>query len=250
MRESAVFYESFYKASIDFELTTEQKGELFEALCKYAFYGEEIDVSPTIKGIMTLVKPQIDANNKRYTNGKKGGRPSKETDGFENEKPMVSEEKNQRLKNEKPNVDVDDNVDVDVDENEDDNDLKKEKDKKKKEMKNPFGEFGNVMLTDAEYIKVQERFPLDYEDRIENLSSYIASHGKRYKSHYATLLQWAKKDGIGRNKASEKRVSAVAKTGLKGNYSAEAMEERRDRADDPIYVDFADYVPRSEREEE
>ena len=29
---------------------------------------------------------------------------------------------------------------------------------------------------------------------IENLSEYVSSRGRRYKSHYATILQWSKRD--------------------------------------------------------
>ena len=38
----------------------------------------------------------------------------------------------------------------------------------------------------------------DYEERIERLSGYIASSGKKYKSHYATIRQWAARDKKGR----------------------------------------------------
>ena len=58
---------------------------------------------------------------------------------------------------------------------------------------NKYGEHGNVILTDEEYVKLQQRFP-DYEKRIENLSAYMASKGKKYKSHYATILNWANMD--------------------------------------------------------
>ena len=34
----------------------------------------------------------------------------------------------------------------------------------------------------------------DWEERIERLSSYVASTGKKYKSHYATIRNWARKD--------------------------------------------------------
>ena len=30
--------------------------------------------------------------------------------------------------------------------------------------------------------------------QIENLSSYMASTGKRYKDHYATILNWDRRD--------------------------------------------------------
>ena len=70
-------------------------------------------------------------------------------------------------------------------------DIEIDKDKKKviKEKK-PYGEFNNVLLTDEEHNKLKERFT-DYEERIQRLSQYIASSGKRYKSHYATILTWA-----------------------------------------------------------
>lgn len=54
-----------------------------------------------------------------------------------------------------------------------------------------YGEFNNVKLTDDEYNKLKEQNLLPY---IEKLSSYIASKGKRYKSHYATILNWSRKE--------------------------------------------------------
>lgn len=57
--------------------------------------------------------------------------------------------------------------------------------------KREYGEFNNVMLTDEEYKKLEEKNALS---QIENLSSYIASTGKRYKSHYATILNWDRRE--------------------------------------------------------
>ena len=57
--------------------------------------------------------------------------------------------------------------------------------------KHTHGEFSNVLLTDDEYQKLTDKGLLPY---IERLSSYIASTGKRYKSHYATILNWSRKD--------------------------------------------------------
>lgn len=63
----------------------------------------------------------------------------------------------------------------------------------KKPVKHKYGEYNNVLLTDEELSKLQAEFP-DYLDRIERLSSYVASTGKSYKSHYATIRNWARKD--------------------------------------------------------
>jgi hypothetical protein len=50
-----------------------------------------------------------------------------------------------------------------------------------------------VLLTDNELEKLKAEYS-DWEDRIERLSSYVASTGKSYKSHYATIRNWARKD--------------------------------------------------------
>lgn len=69
--------------------------------------------------------------------------------------------------------------------------IDKQLDNKEKYIKKKYGEFGNVLLTDEEYHKLEKSNLLSY---IERLSSYIASKGKRYKSHYATILNWSRKD--------------------------------------------------------
>lgn len=61
-----------------------------------------------------------------------------------------------------------------------------------KAQKHPHGEFNNVMLTDDEYTK-WVMSGSDANELIEELSSYLASSGKRYKSHYATLINWRKR---------------------------------------------------------
>ena len=62
---------------------------------------------------------------------------------------------------------------------------------KKNIKKKKYGEFNNVLLTDDEYAKLEKSNLLPY---IKKLDSYIASKGKKYKSHYATILNWNRKD--------------------------------------------------------
>ena len=57
-----------------------------------------------------------------------------------------------------------------------------------------YGEYQNVILTDEELDKLKSEFPSDWAARIERLSEYIASSGKKYRSHLATIRSWAKKD--------------------------------------------------------
>lgn len=72
-----------------------------------------------------------------------------------------------------------------------DSDVKKQK---KKQTKHKYGEYNNVLLTDEELTKLKEKIP-NWQDFIERLSGYIASTGKRYKSHYVTMLNWYRRDG-------------------------------------------------------
>lgn len=65
-----------------------------------------------------------------------------------------------------------------------------------------YGEFDNVKLTDDEYAKLVEKFPRDYQEKVENLSTYLKQTGRRYKSHYATILAWDRKDQ--KNKPKDK----------------------------------------------
>jgi hypothetical protein len=60
--------------------------------------------------------------------------------------------------------------------------------------KNTYGEFKNVRLKEEEFEKLKAKFPTDYKDRIEALSVYMRSRGKTYKDHYATILNWARKE--------------------------------------------------------
>lgn len=70
---------------------------------------------------------------------------------------------------------------------------RKEKDREgKKEIKNKYGEYQNVFLTDEEYRKLHEEYP-DADARIEELSGAISQYGYKYKSHYATIRNWARR---------------------------------------------------------
>lgn len=71
-RESFVFYKSFYEATKD--LDPVDYNSAMRAVIEYALNGvQPKNLTPIAKVIFTLIKPQIDANNKRYINGCKGG---------------------------------------------------------------------------------------------------------------------------------------------------------------------------------
>lgn len=72
MKDGFVFYRSFREAIR--ELPEEERLKCYEVILDYALdevVPNEVGIS---SAIFKLIKPQIDANNKRYENGKKGGR--------------------------------------------------------------------------------------------------------------------------------------------------------------------------------
>ena len=66
-RDSFIFYRSFYDASKC--LKTEEKAQLFDAICSYALDEKVEQLDGMAYGMFQLVKPQLDANRKRFNNG-------------------------------------------------------------------------------------------------------------------------------------------------------------------------------------
>lgn len=60
------------------------------------------------------------------------------------------------------------------------------------------GQYKNVLLSDGELEKLREEFPSDWRERIERLSEYMASTGKGYRSHLATIRSWARRERGGK----------------------------------------------------
>ena len=57
-----------------------------------------------------------------------------------------------------------------------------------------FGQYQNVFLSDSELADLQSIYPGQYEDYINRLSAYMASNGKHYANHYATIRKWLDED--------------------------------------------------------
>lgn len=75
MRDSFVFYRSFYEALK--EMDKNVQADCLMALAQYALDGDMPALTPEVRMFMTLAKPQIDANNQKFVNGSKGGRPKR-----------------------------------------------------------------------------------------------------------------------------------------------------------------------------
>lgn len=118
MRDSFIFYRSFYEALA--ELSHQQQTKVVMALCEYALNGKEPDLKGSALAIFKLIRPQVDANNKKYENGKKGGRPVIPTEQKNQAITKAKPKRNQAITKAEPNVN--DNVNVNDNANVNDND--------------------------------------------------------------------------------------------------------------------------------
>ena len=83
-RESFVFYRSFYEGIK--ELPRDIQGEVLTAIMEYGLNGVTTEnQKPITKAMFALIKPQLDANNQRFENGKRGGRPKADCNQTETE---------------------------------------------------------------------------------------------------------------------------------------------------------------------
>ncbi len=75
-RDGFVFYRSFYNAISD--LDSDDKLLVYDAIAQYALDKVELPLSGFVKTIFKLIKPQLDANWKKYDNGCKGAKFGKD----------------------------------------------------------------------------------------------------------------------------------------------------------------------------
>ena len=179
MRDSFIFYRSFFEATKS--LTTEQAADLYYAICSYALDRKELELAPVQKALFSLIKPQLDANHKRYLNGlkgansgKKGGRPK-------------TPKKPQRNPKKTPNVN--DNVNDNVNVNE-----------------NIYRKFAHLYINLNDYEKLVNEYGsekvIDILDQIENYKG-----NTKYKNLYLTAKNWLKRDNLNTQKNEKKRAS-------------------------------------------
>jgi hypothetical protein len=130
MREGFVFYRSFYDAICELDERTQLI--LFRAIVDYGLDGVLPDLEGVAKAIFLMAKPQIDANYRRYENGKKGGAPKGNQNARKNN--LETTKNNLETTKEQPKINLEQPK-----EKEKVKDKEKDKDKEKVKVKdNPF----------------------------------------------------------------------------------------------------------------
>ena len=172
-------------------LSEAERGRLFTAMLQYASTGETAELKGAERFVWPTAKQNIDRTRveaeRNAACGSKGGRPKKPVETDLNRKKAVETDLNRKKADKDKDKDKD-NIIPPISPNGDIVPLEGERPHKHK-----YGEYKNVLLTDDELEKLKAEYA-DYLDRIERLSSYLASTGKTYKSHYATIRNWARAD--------------------------------------------------------
>ena len=200
-RESMVFYDSFFEAIKD--LPAEQFKDCACAILGYGLKGEIPETSGVEKSVFILVKPQIDKNNQRWNNAKKG----KETATVE----VKKEEKVSQIKEmpaAKPKVenhveevasfvvDDEDDDEISFDDYEDTfSACENDEVLSLNDVPEKCGEFSNVLLSPNDREKLIKRFGVrEYQARLDFFSMYLKKKPQHKSAcHYVDLCDWVGK---------------------------------------------------------
>ena len=107
-KDSFIIYRSFY---IGLQaLKSKDRLQLYDAIFEYGLNSTEIDLKPLPKAMFLMIKPQLQANHRKFLNGSKGGRPiNPESQRQQNQHKESEAKQNQDITIIEPNVNVNDN---------------------------------------------------------------------------------------------------------------------------------------------
>lgn len=161
LKDSMVFYRSFYEALKD--LPDIDRLAVYDAIFSYGLDLKEVELSGIPAVIWKLVKPNIEANIRRYENGKKGAKAKQE------ESKRKAKGK-QRQSKPKANKDVELNNTI-------------------------YHQFNHLSISIEDNQKLIDKYfytQLEIDAVYQRIENY--RQNKKYSSLYLTALDWLKKD--------------------------------------------------------
>lgn len=181
-RDGFIFYRSFYEAIACLDATSQLS--LFHAICQYGLDGTEPALTGIADGMFRLVKPQLEANNKRYMNGQRGGAPRGNQNARKNNQETTEKQPKNNQKQPK----------------------EKEKEKEKAKEKERISRFKPPTLEEVQTYVRENKYNVDAERFID----YYESNGWRVgknpmKDWKAAVRNWNRKTDL--NKTEQTRTS-------------------------------------------
>ena len=227
-KDSFIFYRSFAEAIDD--LPDKDQLQVYRAIKEYALNEKEVELTGVAKSFFILIKPQLIANNKRYKNGCRGGKPPKkgkpndnqnvtepEPNGNQDEtekEPDIEEEKNRTETKLKPNENENENENV----NENNNDS------------------GGSKKPPGKKLPLRERDPVNDMERVEKayLQNWDTLYSQKLVQTPDPVVIWNKtrkllKDHFEKRKLKPEQIIQALNAGMndndvmKGGYSLSTM---------------------------
>jgi hypothetical protein len=176
MRDTTIFYRSFYEAIK--ELDPKHQQQLYNGIFEYSLDFKEQNFTGVCKTVWTLIKPQLDANLKRFENGSKP--KLKQNESEIQAKPKRVKSKNEANNNNNNNNNDNNNEECVMSNN-------------NKEITNRFIEFWNLYDKKVSKDKCEKIWAKllekDIEKIFETLPSFLAKiTDKKYQPHPTSYL--------------------------------------------------------------
>jgi hypothetical protein len=205
-KNSFIFYRSFSECLKS--LPDKERLILYDSIIDYALDEIEPNLDGCLKGMFALIKPQLDANIRRWKNGCKGGAPVGNQNATKNNQETTKEQP--KTTNVQPNHNVNDNVNDNVNENVNENENKKEDIKKKQVFQTPT-------LSEIKDYILEKHYQVD----AERFFDYYESNGWRVgknpmKDWRASVRTWSRSD---RQQQPKSDATANICTHFSGDYS-------------------------------
>lgn len=171
-------------------MTDAQLGQLYRAQLQYANGIEPEITDDEVKGLWRIIKHQMNVNSDKYESKCEKMRAN-----------ASKRKQKQAIATKSKQIESDTETDTDTKEK----DIPKGISKEKAAPKHKHGRYGNVLLTDTEYLTLKTAYgEQQAEAAIEYLDEYIEMKGYKAKSHYLAIRKWVfnamKEDEIRRNR--------------------------------------------------
>lgn len=177
-KDSFIVYRSFFEASI--LLTDKDRLALYDAIFEFGLNHNEIELEGYPKGMFSLIKPQLEANYRKWKNGLKGGKATQDKwakQGQDKGKAIAKEGQS----NSKSIANVNDNVNV--------ND--------KERIGLPLKSGDDYFLTPKLYLEIQSAYPnINFREELLKMRAWLISNPSKQKTHVGTprfVTNWLSK---------------------------------------------------------
>jgi len=171
------------------DLEDDEAGKLFKTIAHFIHTGEDLPMDKIIKIAYLPIRQSLKRDLEKWRNqlqanrenGKLGGRPKKPK-GKKKNPINPSGCLDNPINPVNVNVNVNDNVIVNV---------------KKQYKEFVADELKFIKITEEEYKKLSSKYSIsDITNYLKQISLYVGTSGKKYKSHYMACLSWFNRDGI------------------------------------------------------